>query len=152
MCSVVFGAGRLCADDLIDLRRIEITFKSAYFARCGPHDDSEGIEAIGYMVDGGEEPYAGLPIDYVRWSAQQWRERGHCPESGFYVAKSSDWLDTALGYRKHPAMRHFVIDGRDGYVEVLAESFTWREWMWLDGSRDELTDPSKVVASGGGVE
>jgi hypothetical protein len=151
-CSVVLAGGRLCDDDLVDLRRIELTFKFAYYARLGWHDDNEDIRAVGYSVEGGEETFEGAPADYVRWSARRWREQGHCPESGFYVATRSDWLGSVQRHFSHIPLRHYVIDGRDGYVEVLASGFSWREWIWNDGSRDLLVDPADAVGTGAGVE
>ena len=50
-CALVCGGGRLTDDGLVDSRRIEIEFSQCYYARTGPHRDTESIEAIGYEVE-----------------------------------------------------------------------------------------------------
>jgi len=146
-CTVVFGAGRLGDDGLTDSRRIEIDFESCYFARTGPHPDWEDIEAIGYAVeptfDAGQE-------NYLDWRVRRWLETGSCPDSGFYVARESSWL------RELPApfridVRHYVVDGRDGYVELIARRFAWREWLWTDSTRDAASQ-GPIVGEGAGID
>src|SRR3954453_15224816 len=85
-CTVVLGGGRLQADGRTDDRRIELAFDRCYFARIGPHCDTEGIEAIGYEMVG---KYEGSMDDYLTWRASHWRATGLCPNSGFYVAVQS---------------------------------------------------------------
>lgn len=143
-CSVVFGGGRLGDGGLTDTRRIEISFEGAWFARCGPKLDNDDITSIGYGVTGA---YDGASRSYLEWRKMQWRQTGFCPDSGFYVATRSDWQETAhaSGWQK---LNHYVLDGRDGYVEVLAERFRWREWLWTNGVRDELTSEADIIGSG----
>jgi hypothetical protein len=145
-CSVVFGGGRLRGDGLVDLRRIELRFSGAHFTRTGPHDDNVGVESIGYRI---EDEYEGPGEDYLDCRARRWRETGFAPSPGFYVAKESDWLDSISPNR---ALRHYVVDGRGGYAEVLAEKFAWRELLWTWGHRESLSDDYDVVGSGEGVE
>ncbi|MES1200877.1 MAG: hypothetical protein ABUS57_05455 [Pseudomonadota bacterium] len=146
-CSIVFGGGRLTESGLTDDRRIEINFASAYFARVSAKDDNEDIDASGFTVVRMDE---GPSDQYLEWRRRRWRQTGFCPESGFYVATESPWL-TSAGFA-HLALRHFVLAGRDNYIEVLASGFAWREWMWPSGPRDQYTDPQDVVGSGEGVE
>jgi hypothetical protein len=51
------------------------------------------------------------------------------------VAKQSPWLESIQPPHRSGA-RHFVIAGRDGYVEVIASHFRWRwlkrESTWVD--------------------
>jgi hypothetical protein len=149
-CTVVFGGGRLRDDDLLDDCRIELTFQSAYYARAGWHDDDVGIEAIGYTITG-VEPFHGAPHEYVAWAADRWRKLGCCPDPGVYVATRSDWLSEIQPRWRRIPLRHYVIDGRDGYAEVLAERFTWREWSWRGGSRDDIANMAPI-ATGDGID
>lgn len=73
-----------------------------------------------------------------------------CPNSGFYVAQESAWLPTLPQYFQQ-GYRHYVIDGRNGYVELLARSFAWREWLWDHGQRGDVVISGLVVGQGGGV-
>jgi hypothetical protein len=146
-CSVVFGGGRLTADDLTDLRRIEITFERCYFARTGPRDDRLGIEELGYRV---EPDYTGYFDDDIGWRHRQWRATGNCPISGFYVAQQSSWLSTLPKYFQNDA-RHYLVDGENGYVELIARCFTWQEWLWSDGKREDMPLLSSPVHIGEGI-
>lgn len=147
-CSIRFGGGRMRDDGLVDSRRIEICFESAWFARCGPKPDDDDIGAIGYEI---RDRGGTSQNDYAEWRKLQWRSTGLCPNPGFYLAVHSDWLESAsrAGWRK---LNHYVLEGRDGYVEVLAERFRWREWLWTSGARDGLTSDMDVVALGEGDE
>ena len=85
-CRVVFAGGRLNESDLVDSRRIEISFDQCRYARLGPHGDTQSIEAIGYRI----EPSDGGDVrTYLKWWIHEWKSRGYCPRSGFYVAKQS---------------------------------------------------------------
>ena len=144
-CIVTFGGGRLTAEGLTDSRRIDVTFMMCYYARLGPHDDSETVESIGYKI---EPAYDGDMANYLDWRQKMWMETGMCPHSGFYVAKESEWLATLPSFYRHRS-QHYVVDGRDGYVELLARSFSWREWMWTSGHRDRASE-GPVVGCGEG--
>jgi hypothetical protein len=79
-CKVEFWAGRLDVNKRTDTRIVEIVFKLCYYARVGPHSDSDSIEALGYVVD---LPSTCASTDYIGWRARHWRETGNCPDSGF---------------------------------------------------------------------
>lgn len=151
-CTVVFAGGRLTSESRTDSRRIEITFESCYFARVGPHDDRETIEVLGYEVD---RPSELVDVaHYIDRRNRIWRESGNCPDSGFYVARQSDWVSTLpRSFPRHleNQIRHYVVDGRDGYVELIARQFSWREWLWTDGQRDDAPSKGPVAGSGEGV-
>lgn len=145
-CSVVFGGGRICDDLKFDSRVIELSFKLCYFARTGHHRDSETIAAIGYKFD---ESFDGAGEFNYKQYLEQWKTTGFNPHSGFYVARESAWL-ISLPERFLQGSRHYVIDGRDGYVELIAAGYSWREWLWTNCHRDEAkTGPA--VAEGEGV-
>jgi hypothetical protein len=146
-CTVVFGAGRLGADGRTDSRRVEIAFQLCYYARVGPHEDSEGVEMLGYVV---EPPIPCAAAEFLEWRARRWRETGNCPDPGFYVAKQSVWLDSLPAFFRRNS-RHYVVDGRDGYVEVIARQFRWREWLWAEGLRESAPARGSAVAEGEGV-
>lgn len=147
-CTVVFGGGRLAEDGRIDSRRIDVTFAMCFHARLGPHDDWETIEAIGYELDGRDDVHT--ESEYGRYR-RKWMETGICPDSGFYVAKQSDWLATLPAFFQS-GFRHYVLDGRNGYVEVIAKQFAWQEWMWSNGGRDDAPKNGPVVGAGEDVE
>lgn len=144
-CKVVLGGGRLKEDGHTDSRRIDITFKRCYFARVGHHDDTQSIEDIGYIVDA---PVPDDLKDYSQWRCATWLALGHCPDSGFYVAQSSDWLSTLPEFCQR--FRHYVLDGHDGYVELIAERFAWQEWSWNHGERDDAPANGSMLGSGTG--
>ncbi len=146
-CSVVLGGGRLRDDGRTDDRRIEITFKLCYYSRTGPHSDSEGVEAIGYEV---AEGFGGSMHGYLEWRKKEWERSGMCPDSGFYVARQSAWLESLPEFFRRDS-RHYVVDGRDGYVELIGKSFKWREWIWKDCHRDDAANRGPVVGEGEGV-
>jgi hypothetical protein len=143
----VFGGGRLQDDCRTDDRRIEIAFKHCYYTRTGHHSDTEGVEAVGYEVAGG---FGGDMRNYLSWRCDVWRRDGLCPDSGFYVAQESSWLPKLPGYFQQ-GYRHYVVDGRDGYVELIAKSFAWREWLWGGGQREDVVLRGLVVGQGEGV-
>jgi len=146
-CKIVLGGGRLTKGLRTDSRRIDITFKKCYHARLGPHHDSQTIEAIGYQI---AESYTGDTNAYIDWRHRTWIETGNCPDSGFYVARQSEWIPTLPGFFQR-GFQHYVVDGRDGYVELVATQFTWQEWMWSNCHRDDAPANGPVVGTGEGV-
>jgi hypothetical protein len=146
-CTVVFGAGRFGEDGSTDSRRVEIVFKLCYYARVGPHSDSEGVDSLGYMLD---PRIMCAASDYLGWRERRWRETGNCPDPGFFVAKQSAWLVSLPDFFRRD-FRHYVVDGRDGYVEVIARQFKWREWPWTEGLRELASARMPVVGEGEGI-
>lgn len=142
-CTVVFGAGRLQDNGRTDSRRVEIIFDLCYHARIGPLSDRGGIEEVGYSVI----TQIDCPVaDYLAERERQWRATGFCPHSGFYVATKSAWLQSLPDVQ---GSKHYVVVGRDGYVEVIARSFKWREWLWLSGHREATTADDPVADEDG---
>jgi len=76
-----------------------------------------------------------------------WETKGICLNSGFYYAIESDWLDSL---KLRDGFRHYVVDDRDGYVELIAQSFTWKEWIWMAGHRDDVVKTSEAINTGKG--
>jgi hypothetical protein len=140
-CRVVFGAGRLQSDSKIDSRVVALTFAECSHARVSPKADNAGLgsEGFEFLED------APKGIAYRNWISEEWKRRGYCPSSGFWVVARSSWLSelrASDGY-------HYVICGRDGYVELIAKHYSWQEWEWCAGHRDDAvrTNP---IASGTG--
>lgn len=146
-CTVILGGGRLTVDNRTDSRRIDVTFKMCYHDRVGPHHDNESVESIGYEI---VDSFSGEMNSYLDWRSKTWRESGHCPDSGFYIAEESEWLPELPDFFQQ-GFRHYVLDGRDGYVELVATQFAWQEWMWSTGHRDDAPSKGPVVGSGQGV-
>ena len=65
------------------------------------------------------------------------------------MATESEWLSSLSGGYQEKC-HHYVVVGRDGYVELIAERFRWREWMWTTGHRD-ARELGPVVEKGEGV-
>ena len=147
-CIVVVGGGRLAEDGRTDDRRIEIAFRRCYYARTGPLPDTAGVEVLGYRVIDGHQVAAD---DYIARRHGEWRAKGICPDSGFYIATQSEWL-ASLPSAYREGFNHYVVAGRDGYVELIARGFRWREWKWLGGRRDDAPSTSEVVGEGEAVE
>lgn len=143
-CSVVLGGGRLQPDGTTDDRRIEIIFEYAYYSRNGPLADDAGVKSLGYeIVDGYNST---ILADYLTWYRREWGKTGVCPNPNFYVAQRSAWLQS-LPASVVSDFRHYV-DGSDGYVEVLAQSFEWRDWLWVGGHREHAPKDGPIVAEG----
>jgi hypothetical protein len=147
-CSVVFGGGRLQSDGKTDSRRIEIAFELCYFTRTGPKPDTGGVESLGYDLI---PKYDASINDYLTQRATQWRATGLCPDSGFYVATESPWLQSLDEWFRNRC-RHYVIVGRDGYIELIAQRFKWREWGWARGRREDAPEHGPIIGEGEGRE
>lgn len=126
-CSVTFGANRLTADGTLAGGEVEIVFDGCYFARVSPKSDVSDIDECGFRIENGKAET--LEGDIV-WPPREWVEKGVCPDSGFYFATESAWMESVpLLFRRD--CRHFVLAGRDGYLELIAREYKWRE---LSGS------------------
>jgi len=147
VCTVVFGGNRL-VDGKYAHCRVEIRFELCYHARLGKHDDSESVECLGYRLE------LDLDVDARAWSETRqrvWEATGDCPDTEFYVARQSAWLVSLPDFFRQRC-RHYVIDGRDGYIELIAESFSWQAWDWKGCTREDAPLRGPVVARGQGVE
>jgi hypothetical protein len=106
----------------------------AAFACAKPHrDDEELLDVTGYDIvprrrDNGFDTYQD--------EQDEWLRTGLCPDPGFYFSANTTWLETerpswTARQRGHPRpdeVIHFLLDGRDGYIEIFAVGFTWRAW------------------------
>jgi hypothetical protein len=150
-CSVEFGGMLPRPTPPYEELWVRVEFESAAFASAKPHrDDEELAEVTGYdIVPRRKEPEVGLSgglREVLRATAdvanrreqeqKRWIETGACPDPGFYFSMDSGWLEAE---RNSWAARqrtshgpgdgvHFLLDGRDGYVEILASGFSWQAW------------------------
>jgi hypothetical protein len=113
---------------------VKVDFARAAFAAAKPRRDDENLSDVsGYDIV--PQRRNGRYDSYERREIE-WLQTGVCPDPGFYYSTSSTWLATE---RQSWANRqrsvagpevaiHFVVNGRDGYVEILASGFSWRAW------------------------
>jgi len=126
-CSVRLGANWLTGAGSLDSREVEIVFEGCYYARVAPKSDDFDIEEAGFTIVKSKGMNSQKTVE---WPPSEWVQTGICPDSGFYYATESDWMASRpIVFRRD--CRHFVLSGRDGYVELIARSFKWRE---LSGS------------------
>jgi len=79
-----------------------------------------------------------------------WTIDDDCPDPQFYRVLNSDWIH---GLSSHFVdHRHYILDGRDGCIEVAAERYTWREWIWSAGEPLETSLADKPFATGEEIE
>jgi len=143
-CTAVFGGGRLDNNGFVDSRRIEIEFVECYYTRTGPLDDDQDIESIDYTTN---SAFTGNMDEYLDWRSREWQQKGVCPDSGFYVTNQSPWLSMLPTYF-HDSFFHYLLTGRDGYVEVIARRYGWKEWLWINGNREDSIAVGDIVGSG----
>jgi hypothetical protein len=126
----------------MDTRRIELKFRDCVVSQFELLSDDEDLASKGFLLKSRtREVEAGA---YLEWFRTAWLDNGWCPESGL-------WIDPTL-LISWPGcvrpIRRFVVAGRSCFVQVLASSFVWEEWLWMSGSRDELPLSNPAVAGG----
>ena len=107
--SISFLAARATKDGKLDQRFVEIIFIGGAFVRVHWHDDTAGVECLGLAL---QEPVAGF-------------------ESMFYCVMHSDWIANLPSHFSNHV--HYILDGRDGCIEIAATGYNWREWIWPTG-------------------
>jgi hypothetical protein len=123
-CSVSFPAGRIIPDGKLDQKFVEVRFVGGAFVRVHWHDDRAGVESIGYELT--QMPSGTWP------AVDSWKVDADSPNPSFYRVLDSTWIPALPS---HFALHHhFIIDGRDTCIEIVAEQFTWREWNWPIGT------------------
>ena len=144
-CSVVFVLAGFETTTGPTLGRIEVVFEGCYYARVGPNLDTEGLESIGYEID---EPFEFDAANYLSRRTSLWRESGFCPKSGFYAAIRSAWL-AGLPDRFRLDSRHYLLDGQDGYVELIARRFRCANGFGMRADVNRLRPRAPWSAKGG---
>jgi hypothetical protein len=86
-------------------------------------DDAEVIGGDQYDWSGVRVPRIKTESELTAWLtvfAADWASTGNCPNPQFYRVERSTW---AASFRH--SYQHFIIEGTDSYVELLARDFTW---------------------------
>jgi hypothetical protein len=131
-CSVEFGAMMVRPAPPYEELWVRVEFELGAFASAIPHrDDEDLLDVSGYDI---VPRRAGLS-SYEHQQAV-WLQAGLCPDPNFYFSTDSKWLTAERGswaarQRTNCPPEdaiHFLLDGRDGFIEVLASGFTWRAW------------------------
>lgn len=132
-CIVTFPASRITPDGLLDSRFVRIDFVGGAFTRTHWHDDRSGPESIGFPA---------IKQENECWPFRDtWEFGAICPHPSFYQVENSKWiLELPSIFHSH---HHFLVDGRDGCVEIVAERYSWQEWLWLPG-RESAFLPGKA--------
>ena len=134
-CSMQFGAMIVRPSQPYEQLWIRVEFELAGFASAKPHRDDETLtEVSGYDIVPRRDEH---DQDAHARDEASWLSSGICPDPKLYFATDSTWLTAE---RESWAQRlrdsvtaedavHFLVDGRDGYVEILAKGFHWRAWQ-----------------------
>ena len=112
------------AEMLEGTARIAIVFRSGQWVRMAPAD-SDASTLPEAKFDHAQIPASkiALTASYPRDFRELWVQLGSCPDPGFYEVKESPWLTEANAARF--GCRHFVVCGRDMWLEVLALDYSW---------------------------
>lgn len=104
---------------------VRIEFREGIWARISPaFSDREVIDPREF--DSAQIPYSSPPNDVGVWLQDfqsLWMKSGNCPDPCAYTVESSQWI-SHLGLN---GFEHFLIQGHDAYVEVLARGWKWEE-------------------------
>jgi len=165
-CSVEFGVEVVRATTHWESLWVRVDFERAGFVAAKPHRDDEQLtDVTGYDIVPRREPFSEQ-----KWRREEaeWLRTGVCPDPSFYFSTDSSWLEQVRqpwAERQRMSLRpitssvrmprvpgtgrsaddavHFLLDGRDGYLEIIAAGFTWRAWpygtpLWSDVSGEPV--------------
>lgn len=131
-------------------RSVRVDFELAVFASAKPHRDDEDLGTVtGYDLvprrgwAGAKAGFPGLAsalqgvaslLKGMELEDREWVGTGSCPDPRLYYSVESAWLDeewNSWATRQRTShvpndAVHFLLDGRYGYVKVLALGFSWR--------------------------
>lgn len=113
---------------------VEITFRAGQWVRTYPASSDTETFPTGlfdsdvYQTPPGEEGFRSF--------RELWATTGCCPTPGFYEVLDSRWLVEMDAARF--GCRHFVLEGHDMWLELLALDFAWR-WSTRRAAAIELT-------------
>jgi hypothetical protein len=132
-CSVEFGAVLARPTRPWVELWVRVEFELAAFATAKPHRDNEELaDVTGYDI----EPRRRDRSADRELEEAEWIRTERCPDPGFYFSTDTTWLarsrhSWAARQRTNRSPQdafHFLLDGRDGYLEILAAGFTWKAW------------------------
>lgn len=166
-CSVEFGGHIVRPQPPYEQIWVRLDFELAGLARARPHRDDEDLgDVTGYDIVP-RRRYRG--VETYASNQAEWRRTGWCPDPDVYYSTDSAWLaDERDGWayrqrltvtaidsprigRRARATRtaadavHFIVNGRDGFVEVMAAGFTWTSYEQTAGPR---IGPGEVLSTG----
>jgi hypothetical protein len=134
-CSLEFGVMIVRPTRPYHALWVKVEFELAAFASAKPHRDDEQLADVsGYDIVPRRRDDNSGGRQYR--DDAEWLRTGVCPDPSFYFSTDSKWLEAErqswserqrTGRPPEDAV-HFLLDGRDGYVEILASGFTWRAW------------------------
>jgi hypothetical protein len=105
-------------------KRIAVNFRGCIGAIVQVRrDDSEVVGGDNYDWSGVRTPHINTEAGLTAWLAAfatDWFTTGQCPNPNFYRVERSTWAASF-----HYDYQHFIIEGPDSYVEVLANGFDW---------------------------
>jgi hypothetical protein len=78
--------------------------------------------------------------DQIREFRQDWLSSGICPISNIYSVENSLWIREQNAARF--GCQHYVIEGHDMWVELIAQSFQWR---WDGASTADAINTETLV-------
>jgi len=133
-CSVAFGVQVVRAAHSHRELWVKADFELAGFVVAKPHRDDEDLSQVsGYDI----VPRRGPESEQHRQRAERdWIRSGVCPDPGVYFSTTSTWLEQVrqpwaerqrTRRSAHDAV-HFLLGGRDGYLEIIAAGFAWQAW------------------------
>ena len=104
---------------------VRLTFEKVVSARCMPaFSEREILNPEEFDVSA--IPYATPSEDVGAWLSNfhsLWLKTGYCPDPRVYRVESSHWIANL----KLRNVEHFVIEGHDEYLELIAERWRWDE-------------------------
>jgi hypothetical protein len=110
--------------------RVRVTFESTVLGRlCRGYADGDPLNEDAY--DWSQVPFSpSLDTNVHEWRKAfygAWRKSGLCPDPLMHEVHGSAWLQEVVPNRSQ--YRHFLIEGHEAYVEVIAERWRW-ELIW----------------------
>lgn len=104
---------------------VKIEFDSGLWVRISPsYSDRQVLDPEHF--DDSLLPGSNPPEDVQRWLndfQSLWLKSGTCPDPGAYVVEQSGWKrEVGAG-----DFTHYLIEGHDAYIEVLAQDWKWEE-------------------------
>lgn len=133
-CSVEFGVQVVRATSRYRELWVKVEFELAAFVVAKPHrDDEELTQVSGYDIVARREPSSE---QHRQRAESEWLRTGVCSDPGFYSSTNSTWLEQVRQpwaerqrtRRSADDAVHFLLNGRDGFLEIIAAGFTWQAW------------------------
>ncbi|RIH90774.1 hypothetical protein Mterra_00146 [Calidithermus terrae] len=119
-------SGRDGVEDL-EFLRVVMEFPGGQWVRMYPVIDDDDPDLLG-RFDWGSVPSffdaTRSPHETGEEFRSAWRAAGVCPDPWVYEVESSTWLGESGAGRF--GCRHFLVRGREMWVEVLALGYSWR--------------------------